>query len=44
MWDTKQRLMVCLFEGKIRWMENFGKKMGMKTFLKCVWLGGGEGK
>ena len=23
---------MCLFRGKIGWMENFGKKMGMKTF------------
>ena len=31
---------VCLFGGKIGWMENFGKKMGRETFLECVWLGG----
>ena len=34
-------LRVCLFEGEIRWMENFGKKkIGKKTFLKRVWLDG----
>ena len=31
---------VCLFGGKIGWMENFGKKMGRETVLECVWLGG----
>ena len=31
---------VCLFGGGIGWMENFGEKMGRKTFLECVWLGG----
>ena len=25
-------------------MENFKKKMGKKTFLEYVWLGGGEKK
>ena len=25
-------LRVCLFGGKIGWMENFGEKMGRKTF------------
>ena len=37
-------LRVCLFGGEIGWMENFGKKMGRKTFLECVWLDGEEGK
>ena len=37
-------LRVCLFGGKIGWMENFGKKMGRKTFLKYVWLDGEKGK
>ena len=35
---------VCLFGAEIRWMENFGKKMKMKTFLECVWLGEEKGK
>ena len=35
---------VCLFGWEIGWMENFGKKIGRKTFLECVWLGGDEGK
>ena len=26
----------CLFEGEIGWIENFGKKIGRKTFLECV--------
>ena len=26
-------LKVCLFEGEIRWMKNFGEKMGRKIFL-----------
>ena len=26
-------LKVCLFRGKIGWMENFGDKMGRKIFL-----------
>ena len=30
---------MCLFECEIGWMENFGEKMGRKTFLECVWLG-----
>ena len=37
-------LRVCLFGGEIEWMKNFGKKIGRKTFLECVWLGGEEGK
>ena len=36
--------MVCLFRGEIRWMKNFGKKMGRKAFLVGVWLEGGERK
>ena len=35
---------MCLFGGEIGWMENFGEKMGMKTFLVGVLLEGGEGK
>ena len=35
---------VCLFGGEIGWMKNFKEKMGRKTFLECVWLGGEEGK
>ena len=37
-------LRVCLFRDEIGWMENFGEKMGRKTFLVGVWLEGGEGK
>ena len=37
-------LRVCLFGGEIGWMENFGEKMGRKTFLECIWLGGEERK
>ena len=33
-----------LFGGEIRWMENFGKKIGRKFFLVGIWLEGGEGK
>ena len=33
-------LRVCLFGGKIWWMENFGEKMGMKTFLSMFGLVG----
>ena len=33
-----------LFGGETVWMENFGEKMGKKTFLECVWLGKEEGK
>ena len=29
---------MCLFGGEIRWMENFGEKMGRKSFLVGVWL------
>ena len=28
----RERERVCLFEGEIRWMENFEEKIGMKTF------------
>ena len=35
---------MCLFGDEIEWMKDFGEKMGRKTFLKCVWLGGEEGK
>ena len=34
---------MCLFGGEIGWMENFGEKMGRKTFLECVWLSVKEG-
>lgn len=37
-------LRVCLFEREIRWMENFGEKIGRKTFLVYVWLGREEEK
>ena len=33
---TKWTLRVCLFGGEIGWMENFGEKIGSKTFLECV--------
>ena len=30
---------VCLFRGEIRWIENFGEKMGRKTFLSMFgWM------
>ena len=29
-----------LFGGEIGWIENFGEKIGMKTFLECDWLDG----
>ena len=35
---------VCLFVGEIGWMKNFGEKIGRKTFLECIWLGGEEEK
>ena len=36
-WEQELKsLRVCLFGGEIGWMENFGEKMGRKTFLKCV--------
>lgn len=35
---------VCLFGGEIQWMENFGEKIGRKTFLVYVWLGREEEK
>jgi len=31
-------LRVYLFGSEIWWMKNFGKKMGRKTFLECIWL------
>ena len=37
-------VMGVLFRDEIGWMENFGEKMGMKTFLECIWLGGEEEK
>ena len=36
--------MVYLFGDEIWWMENFGEKIGMNTFLKCIWLDEEEGK
>ena len=30
--DEAVSLKVCLFRGEIGWMENFGEKMGRKTF------------
>ena len=41
---TVSSLRVCLFRGEIEWMENFREKMGIKTFLECVWLSGKKGK
>jgi len=35
---------VCLFGGEIRWKKIFKKKMGRKTFLERVWMGGEKGK
>ena len=36
---------VCLFGGEIKWMKNFGEKMGMKTFLSVFgWVGRNENK
>ena len=35
---------VCLFGGETGWIENFGEKIEMKTFLECIWLNGEEGK
>ena len=37
-------LRVCLFGGKIKWMENFEEKIERKTLLKYIWLGGEERK
>ena len=36
---------MCLFRGEIRWMENFEKKMGRKTFLSVFsWVERKENK
>ena len=36
---------MCLFRGEIRWMENFGEKIGRKTFLSMFgWMGRKENK
>ena len=36
---------VCLFGDKIRWMENFGEKIGRKTFLSVFgWALGWRGR
>ena len=37
-------LQVCLFGGKIKWMENFEEEIERKTLLKYIWLGGEERK
>ena len=37
-------LRMCLFGGKIRWMENFKEKMRRENFLEGVWLRGREGE
>ena len=38
-------LRVCLFGGEIEWVENFGEKMGRKTFLSVFgWVGRKENK
>ena len=31
-----KRLRVYLFGDEIGWMENFGEKIGRKTFLECI--------
>ena len=39
------QLRVYLFAGEISWMENFGEKMGRKTFLSMFgWMGRKENK
>ena len=36
---------VCLFGGGIRWMKNFGEKIGRKTFWSVFgWVGRKENK
>ena len=35
--------LMCLFGGETRRMENFGEKIGGKTFLECVWMSGEKG-
>ena len=36
---------MCLFGGEIRWMKNFRKKMGRKTFLTVFdWVGRKDNK
>ena len=35
---------VCLFESKIGWIENFGEKMGKKTFFEVYLVGWGGRK
>ena len=37
-------LQVCLFGGKIKWMENFEEKIERKTLLRYIQLGGEERK
>ena len=37
-------LRVCLFGGKIGWMENFGKKIGKKNFFGVCLVGWGRKK
>ena len=42
---TEMSLRVCLFGGKIGWMENFEEKMGRKTFWSVFgWEGRKENK
>ena len=42
---TEMSLRVCLFGGEIWWMENFGKKMGRKTFWSVFgWMEREENK
>ena len=41
---AKKSFRMCLFGGEIRWMENFGEKMGSKTFLSVFHWEGEEGK
>ena len=37
--------MMCLFRGEIGWMENFGEKIGRKTFWSVFgWVGRKENK
>ena len=42
--DLLKEFRVCLFEGEIGWMKNFGEKIRIKTFLAYAWLGGEERK
>ena len=43
--NSRDTLRACLFGGEIGWMENFGEKMEMKTFLSVFgWVGRNENK